>query len=426
MKKIILGMILLCFTGICSVNAQGIEFFKGSFDEVLKKAQTENKKIFIDFYTVWCGPCKLMSKEVFPDAEVGNYFNKKFVAYQINAEDKAFAAQVDKYKIAAYPGLVITDAAGNMIAQQFGALDKGHFIKFAQTALGEVLGFKEMYDKLKTEKNNVQLVQTLLLEAPEFIAKQEPGSNYDRWSLRIERLYSDYRKNKTLADMMNPTDFAILMTYHPEATKNDEVLDYIMKNYDAVVKAVGQGAVYRYVFALNTVLIQNLARKGDLDYQKSLDRVKGDMKVVYDSLMNFNGHDAYTGMKYLYDGEYCMYSKKDVDTYFGMMDKYFAMLGKAASHHDYRNAIDVVYESLNGKLTPKVCTKFLEWLNTAFEGEVPAGDHMELLLMAGDCYKILQDKESAKKCYNQAYVLSLQFNNPGLSATVKQYLTGLE
>lgn len=425
MKKVFLGLMLMLWVGVTAVEAQGIEFFKGSYNEVLEKARTENKKVFIDFYTVWCGPCKLMSRDVFSDAGVGEYFNKKFVNYQINAEDKAFADLVQKYKINAYPGLVITDAQGNLLGQQFGALDKAHFIKFAQTVNGEVLPFNERYNKLKTDKSD-ELIQSLLLEAPDFLAQQQPGSNYDRWSLRVERLYSDYRKKKSLSDMMNPTDFAILMTYHAEADKNDEVLDYIMNNYDQVVKSVGQDAVQKYIFTLNTMLTQKLARKGDLDYLKCLERLKGDMKSVYDSLMNFNGTDVYTGMKYLYDGEYYIYNKKDVDKFFNLMDQYFGILGTTITHQDYRIAIDAVYESLDGKLTPKICNKFLGWLNEAFQRDMPPSDRMELMIMAGDCYKMIQDKENAKKCYNQAYMLSLQFNNPGLSAAVKRYLTSLE
>ena len=55
-----------------------------------------------------------------------------------------------------------------------------------------------------------------------------------------------------------------------------------------------------------------------------------------------------------------------------------------------------------------------------------ASSRMEMLLMLGDCHKMQQDKENAKKCYNQAYMLSLQFGNPGLSAAVKRYMADLE
>ena len=55
--------------------AQGIEFFHGSFQEAKELAARENKIIFVDAYTTWCGPCKRMAKMVFPQAVVGDYFN---------------------------------------------------------------------------------------------------------------------------------------------------------------------------------------------------------------------------------------------------------------------------------------------------------------------------------------------------------------
>lgn len=425
MKKlaILFGvLVLLPFLG----KAQ-IQFVQDKkFQEVLTQAQQEQKKIFVDFYTVWCGPCKIMSKNVFTDAAVGKYFNEKFVNYQINAEDKAFIEEVKKYQIQSYPTLLILDAAGNVLGRQEGAVDAAHFLKFAQRINGELLSFEQMYDKLKSDKNNEQLIQAILLEAPDFLAGVPEGSNYDRWSLRIERLYNDYRKRKPVAKMMNPADFAILMTYHPEADKDDEILNYIMQNCDAVLQAAGQDAVYQYVFTMNTDLIERLARKGDLDYLKMLERLKGDLKPVYETLMNFNGIDAYTGMKYLYDGEYYLFSKKDIDKYFELMDQYFVLLGKTITPADYRNAVDAVYEVLNGKFTPKVSAKCIEWITAALQGDMDTSSRMEMLVMLGDCHKMQKDKENAKKCYNQAYMLSLQFNNPGLSAAVQRYITDLE
>lgn len=415
-------LLLLPFMGIAQ-----IQFVQNkNFEEVLAKAQQENKKVFVDFYTVWCGPCKLMSQKVFTETEIGTYFNEKFVNYQINAEDKAFTEQVKRYQIRSYPTLLILDAAGNVLGRQEGALDAAHFLKFAKRTLGELMSFEQMYDKLKADKNNEQLIQAILLEAPDFLVTLPEGSQYDRWSLRIERLYNDYRKRKPVGKMMNPTDFAILMTYHPEADKNDEVLNYIMQNYDAVVQSAGEDAVCQYVFTMNTDLIQRLARKGDPDYLKMLDRLKGEFKTVYESLMNFNGTDVYTGMKYLYDGEYYLFSKKDISKYLELMDQYFSLLGQTITPADYRNAVEAVHEVLNGKFTPEVTAKCMEWITAALQGDMDPGNRMEMLLMLGDCHKMQKDKENAKKCYNQAYMLSLQFGNPGLSAAVQRYMADLE
>ena len=53
------------------VCAQGVNFRPLSYTEAIELAAKENKMVFIDFYTTWFGPCKRMSKEVFPQQEVG-------------------------------------------------------------------------------------------------------------------------------------------------------------------------------------------------------------------------------------------------------------------------------------------------------------------------------------------------------------------
>ena len=45
-------------------NANGTQFFKGTFAEALAKAKKENKKLMVDCYTLWCMP--LYGQECFP------------------------------------------------------------------------------------------------------------------------------------------------------------------------------------------------------------------------------------------------------------------------------------------------------------------------------------------------------------------------
>lgn len=85
MKRTILISLCCCLT-VFGATGQGINFFRGSFEEALKKAQQENKQIFVDVYTSWCGPCKMMAKEVFTRSDVGSFFNTHFVSLQLDAE----------------------------------------------------------------------------------------------------------------------------------------------------------------------------------------------------------------------------------------------------------------------------------------------------------------------------------------------------
>ena len=67
-------------------KAEGIVFFKGTWQQALEQARKENKLIFMDCYTSWCGPCKMLAKEVFTDPEVAAFFNEKFVNVKVDME----------------------------------------------------------------------------------------------------------------------------------------------------------------------------------------------------------------------------------------------------------------------------------------------------------------------------------------------------
>ena len=58
MYKILIGLFLsvLCLQAKCQM-----QFDEGSFSEVLAKAKQEKRMVFMDCYTSWCGPCKMLS-----------------------------------------------------------------------------------------------------------------------------------------------------------------------------------------------------------------------------------------------------------------------------------------------------------------------------------------------------------------------------
>src|SRR5690606_26355882 len=72
---------LLVISAHCAVQqSPGINFEKNlNWAEVKQKAKKENKLIFMDEYTTWCIPCGQMSENIFPLAEVGEFFNKNFI-----------------------------------------------------------------------------------------------------------------------------------------------------------------------------------------------------------------------------------------------------------------------------------------------------------------------------------------------------------
>ena len=147
MKKIVL--LVITFLVIGNVFSQGIEFEYGTFNEALAKAKKENKLLFMDCYTSWCAPCKWMMKDIFPQQEVGDFFNKNFVNFKIDMEKGEGVELRQKYQVRAFPILFFLDAEGKEVYKIVGAKPAGELIAGAKCALDPNLRIGVLRDKFK-------------------------------------------------------------------------------------------------------------------------------------------------------------------------------------------------------------------------------------------------------------------------------------
>lgn len=103
MKNLLIVFVFLLGVS-SSAFSQGIDFqHNKSWNEIVQKAKAEKKLIFMDAYTVWCGPCKALQARVFPNKELGDYFNSNFVNAKIDMESGEGPALAAKYRVRAYP-----------------------------------------------------------------------------------------------------------------------------------------------------------------------------------------------------------------------------------------------------------------------------------------------------------------------------------
>lgn len=135
MKKMV-----LLFTGMLvmvSVFAQ-TNFQELTLEKALEKAKGENKKVFVDCYTVWCGPCKMMAEKVLPLKEVGEYMNERFVCIKIDMEKGEGPGLAGKYKVTAYPTFLVLKEDGSLMQRVVGGtLDGKEFIQKVDAAFDE-------------------------------------------------------------------------------------------------------------------------------------------------------------------------------------------------------------------------------------------------------------------------------------------------
>ncbi len=117
MKKL---LTILSLSIILSCSTKKVEYLDTDYDSVLNAASSDDKMIFFDFYTVWCGGCTEYDKHVFTDSTFKEYIISGFYSSKINAELPQNKAIAKKFNISAYPTLIIADKDGNEIDRVVG------------------------------------------------------------------------------------------------------------------------------------------------------------------------------------------------------------------------------------------------------------------------------------------------------------------
>ena len=110
------------------------KFRELSWQEAIEAAKREHKLVFVDFYTDWCKPCKIMSQDVFPQKQVGDFLNAKFVCLKVNAE-KEGRELAKAFNVTVYPTFIAVDSDGKLRADLKGAIGADMFVSKMEEAL---------------------------------------------------------------------------------------------------------------------------------------------------------------------------------------------------------------------------------------------------------------------------------------------------
>ncbi|WP_372370207.1 thioredoxin family protein [Candidatus Uabimicrobium sp. HlEnr_7] len=124
-----------------------------NFEEACEKAKASNKIIIVDFYTVWCGPCKKLDKTTWKDKKVISWLTKYSVSLKVDAEKQKQLAK--KYKVKAYPTIIFIDILQKEMGRIVGYRNAQDFISEATQILDGKDNLTRAKDKfLSGDKND--------------------------------------------------------------------------------------------------------------------------------------------------------------------------------------------------------------------------------------------------------------------------------
>lgn len=111
-------------------------FSKLNYKQALEQAASQKKWVFIDFYTTWCGPCKMMDDTTFKDPDVVKWMSQKAIALKIDAEAQEEIAL--KHRVDGYPTLVFLKPDGSEFERLSGYIPAGDLKRtFRQVETGK-------------------------------------------------------------------------------------------------------------------------------------------------------------------------------------------------------------------------------------------------------------------------------------------------
>ena len=79
-----------------SSKSDSISWF--AYDNGLSMAQAEDKHLFVNFTTKWCGYCRIMNKTTFIDSEIVGMLDKGFISVKVDGDSRD-TLDIDGYQI---------------------------------------------------------------------------------------------------------------------------------------------------------------------------------------------------------------------------------------------------------------------------------------------------------------------------------------
>lgn len=235
-------------------NGDGIYFESPlQWEQLLKKATSENKFIFLDCYTSWCGPCKAMDENVYTNKELGQFMNKNFISVKIlmdspQTDDKGIQR---KFNVNVFPTFLFLSPTGSIVHRSFAYKSTNDFFSLVKDAMNSD---KQYYTLLENYKINSRfdLFPNLVKEA-RVLGENEKADS-------ISRFYLDnYLYHLSDEEILAKDNLQFIVSCSIIINENDkafELFNHKQKEIDSIFGSGFSGTFINYIINKEDVLFK--------------------------------------------------------------------------------------------------------------------------------------------------------------------------
>lgn len=256
-------LIFVCLLIISSIKAEegkGINFESTTWNEILTKAEKENKLIFLDAFADWCGPCKWMAKNVFTNDTVAQFFNENFINAKIDMEKGEGVGIAQTYGVRAYPTFLFIDGNGQLVHRACGSCPAQDFINQAKAALNpetQLVTIKKNFEANPGDAVYAKKYFTLLLNA----------------CMKADEDIAKYFATQKESDLISSNNWDMINQFLND--NNSREFKYLIKNRKKFVEKYSKDSVDQKISSVYENGLRDLTRLKDF---KSYDALKAKIK----------------------------------------------------------------------------------------------------------------------------------------------------
>jgi thioredoxin-related protein len=420
-----------------------------SWQSVLKKAKAENKMIFVDCFTTWCAPCKVMEKNVYPLESVGSFFNEHFISVKVQMDrtskddslvrlwySDAFSIQ-NEYNVDAFPTFLFLSPDGKPLHRAVGGYPEKEFLSLAKDALNpdkQSYVFAQSYDPNKMDTAELRAAMLKFRRPnPEFSKKLAANyfqklsdeeivrmilngevSPFYKSDVRIKKIVNNYISRLKGMDLFTEKHIDLMVDFNMSSSKDKGFL--IFYQNAAKIDSVKVKDEFRYSMA--TRFVENIIY--DEEVKPFIDKVKEKKAEP-----NWTHLQNLVTKKYNRDYAFRVVTlgkknlaafKKDTMQYTRFITEYTEGFGK--SNLDYYALNKVAWEVFLYSNNETELTNALEWSKKSF---TISPDPAYFDTYANLLYKLGKKKTAIEW---QEIAVKLAPEDPGLNETLKKMKNG--